>query len=224
MNKIIYYLTIWLSAILLFYPLTSYSDDTEYEVDGIVFRAHPTKKPINDAHLTLLNFTIGKETIKEIQKQLGKSKEIRNEDCSAVRICYRSRNDGAFIVFESGAMGGWNDLTSFYLTSKRKYITDPKSCKEIIIRNKLQTRSELKIGMSKQEIEDILGVPNKRISNDFFYVYESMRRMTDAEIKRMMAQWPNVVEEPYFSVESFIHAKFEKGRLFYLSISSTESY
>jgi hypothetical protein len=213
--------------ILLLLPVKVYSGEIEYEIDGYIFSGTSRNKHINESHITILGFTIGEHSLKDIQSKLGNTNILRKEECSTIQICYSSNlnSDKTIVVFETDAMGGWDELTTIYIFSDKANFPNFKQCKKSeLISKEIQTKSGLKLGINKKQLKGILGEPTNYIKDDLFYIYETKRKMTKEEIEGMSKQWPDVKDNPYFDEFSYIHAKFIDDKMTYLSISKSESY
>src|SRR2546422_2992118 len=72
---------------------------------------------------TLDHTTIGITTLDEIQKRYGRAEPsgVNGDEEADVAVCYvhRSAKAEAFVVFESGVMGGYTNITSFRLSRQR---------------------------------------------------------------------------------------------------------
>ncbi len=75
---------------------------------------------------TLDRITIGVSTIEDVNAIYGKvgdSPVNPNEDESDETVCYaaHSRRGSAEIVFETGAMGGYTDITGFRISTRSRH-------------------------------------------------------------------------------------------------------
>src|SRR6266852_2857331 len=71
------------------------------------------------SQFTLLGVTLGKSTLKDVQRTFGDHPIVRyGEGGDATsQICISSREGHAKVVFSSGPSGGWQTVTNFDLVS-----------------------------------------------------------------------------------------------------------
>ena len=81
---------------------------------------------INDSSLSILGFELEKAKLKNIQKFLGKAPVFENGDASEsdTRLNYYLENEGIYLVFASGELGGGEVLTDVRMEKKinEKYL------------------------------------------------------------------------------------------------------
>jgi len=85
---------------------------------------------ISDADATILGFAIGHASMKDVQAKLGSAKlqRVSSAEESDEAICYVSPTDGTVLIFYSGAMGGWTDITHFALWSRAAMYPHRSQC------------------------------------------------------------------------------------------------
>jgi len=180
----------------------------------------------DDSHLTVLGFTIGKNSLREIQASLGPAKIIQESEHAPSQICYQSaqKTDGTILIFEAGPLGAWQTLTSFVIQSTSSSIESNRCHQTDLVSQKIHTKSGIKLGLTQKQLRVILGVPTKVIKNNWFYLYQSQRKMTQEEIERLASKWPIARQQPYFDVNCFIQITYSNSKLTKIMIGKAESF
>lgn len=177
---------------------------------------------INDDHITILGFIVGKHSLLDVQNELGEVDALPRKEHAPEQICYVSvrPSERTIIIFESGPLGGWKYLTAFSLVSEKSDFKYVQLCKKTsLVSPDIATKSGLKLGMSKEDLMAIMGKPSKIIDDNYFYLYDFQSKMTPEEIKLIGS-----TSYPYFDVSSAVFAKFDKSKLIEITISKVESY
>jgi len=183
---------------------------------------------IADGDATILGLGIGLSSLEDVQAVLGKSESVRvsKEEESDIALCYVLPADGTLLIFYSGSMGGWKDVTSFSLWSQG---TTPPGSQECVrsakVSRSLSTKSGLKLGLTEQEVREIAGEPTSRDRSSVKYDYMCRRKMTDEEINgfKTANNW-DVKDDPYFDKTSWIEVRFNAGTASHIEVGRIESY
>jgi len=123
------------------------------------------KVGITNADATILGLAIGRASLKDVQAKLGSANVTRvsREEESDVSICYVSPADGTVLVFYSGVMGGGKDITWFALWSREAAFPHTSQCTPSkLVSRSLGTQSGLRLGLTKADLERIVGKPTER--------------------------------------------------------------
>jgi len=183
---------------------------------------------ISDADATILDFTLGNTSLKDVQQRMGSAKveRVTKAEESDIAICYVSPKDGTVLIFYSGAMGGWEDLTWFALWSRKAAYPRVASCtpSESVFHN-LTTRSGLRLGLSQREANQISGTPTKISRSTMKYDYICRQRMTEEQIKKFKAvnNW-DASDDPYFDRVSWADIHVGREGAFRIEVGRYESY
>jgi hypothetical protein len=189
------------------------------------FYVPPEKKHheiLDDSHLTILGFTVGKHSLLDVQGILGETGLLPRKEHAPDKICYVSDDDldGTIVVFEAGPLGGWQYLTAFRVISNKTDFEHVDLCrKSTLVSKNIMTKSGIKLGMSRKELNSILGEPSKEIDNNFFYIYYFQRKMTDEEL----IYFGKNIQHLYIDVFSTVQATFLDSELIEISFSKVES-
>src|SRR5205814_2542400 len=88
------------------------------------------------------------------------------------------------------------------------------------------TASNLKLGMSRSELESVLGQPDRTTSSSLVYSREFQKKSTPKEFEVLRRDYPEQLstEEAhrkfdYYPVEQYVLAKFADSKLVYLAIA-----
>jgi len=192
-----------------------YCDDTSKRVE------------IADADATILGLTIGYSSLKDVQAKLGAAETARvsHEEESDISVCYTSPIDHTVVVFYSGAMGGWKDMTRFAIWSPEAAYPHASQCASSeLVSKSLATASGLRLGLTKKELEKIAG-PTKVGSASAKYEYLCRRQMTPEEIAgfKDANNW-DVTKDPYFDRMSWIDVRYANSAASRLEIGRIDSY
>lgn len=192
-----------------------------------------TKKPphreLKDKDLTILDLTIEKHSLQDVQAKLGPAEIIETGDASefSAFACYVSQesSDGTKVIFESGEIQGGTTLGSFRLLAGTEQFKWSNKCfKSPRVSKDVATQSDLKLGMSQAAFTAIFGQP-KRVDKQMLYVFSSRRRMTPEE-KRKAEEIFNMKyadADAFWDITSAMRARFSKSGLSDLMISQTTS-
>lgn len=123
------------------------------------------KGRLANADITLLGVRIGRETLAEIQSRFGDTETFRHPphgDSFDVEICYASLRAGepVWVVFGSGAMGGWQTVTLFQVLSKAP--TDARCTPSTLGDGPIATDSGIRLGMPVKAVRAKLGRPTEQ--------------------------------------------------------------
>lgn len=168
--------------------------------------------------------TVGITTLDEIQKTYGLAEpsKINRDEEADVLICYvhASPKVESFLVFESGAMGGWKRITGFRISTARP---SGKCIPTKIDIAALATGNGIRFGQGLEDFKKAIPVEFKHLGSDLTYEAVGQRAATQEELKRLRARWPDE-KQAYFDVTTLIKAKFQDNRLVELYVHKIESY
>ena len=186
------------------------------------------KVGITNADATILGLAIGRASLKDVQAKLGSANVTRvlREEESDVSICYVSPADGTVLVFYSGVMGGGKDITWFALWSREAAFPHTSQCTPSkLVSRSLGTQSGLRLGLTKADLERIVGKPTERGPESVKYNYLCRKKMTEDEIKgfKTANNW-DVRSDPYSDRMSWIEVWYGDSTTSRIEIGEIESY
>ena len=216
-------------AALLSLGMITCAAQTRREQEPLCDQKDAKRVDITDADATILGLAIGHASLKDVQAKLGSAniERVSREEESDTAMCYVSPVDGTVLVFYSGSMGGWKDITWFAIWSREASYPHPSQCaSSTLVSRNVATASGLRLGLSKNELEEIAGRPTKVGSAaSAKYEYLCRRKMTGEEIKgfKDVNNW-DVTSDPYFDRMSWIEVRYANSAASRLEIGRIESY
>jgi hypothetical protein len=176
----------------------------------------------------ILGFSIGHATLKDVQAKLGSAsvRRVSREEESDVSICYVSPADGTVLVFYTGVMGGGTDITWFALWSHEAAYPHASRCTPSkLVTRSLSTESGVRLGLTKEEVERIVGKPPQNGLKSNKYSYLCRKKMTEEKIKSFKTEnnW-DVTKDPYFDRMSWIGLWYRDSMTSRIEIGAIESY
>jgi hypothetical protein len=167
---------------------------------------------------------VGVTALADVQKTYGvaEASRVSREDEADVRVCYAhsSPNGASFLVFESGPMGGFKQITGFRISILRPSGNCVSTKIDI---GTLKTGNGIRLGQGLVDFKKAISVEFKRRGSELIYEAVSQRAATEEELKRLRAKWPDEKQD-YFDVTTTLKAKFKDNRLIDFYVQKIESY
>ena len=188
----------------------------------------PTKRvDVSDADAAILGLAISRASLKDVQAKLGKAtiERVSRDEESDTAICYLSPADGTVLVFYSGAMGGWTDITHFALWSRAAMYPHRSQCTaSTLVSQNVATASGLRLGLTQKQLEEIAGKPTKSGAVTSKYEYLCRRKMTADEINRFKDanNW-DATSDAYFDRMSWINVRYARSLVSRIEVGRIES-
>jgi hypothetical protein len=184
---------------------------------------------LQSSNFSLAGVTLGQGGVEAITTSLGQAPEIERGDASTGRsqLCYGSpANSGVHVIFEFG-----EDESVFYLFSDGATWKGSKYCVQSKrVSKRLSTPSGLKLGLTRSEVEAVLGHPDATTADEFVYSRKFHKKSTPKEFETFRKEYPMQLsdEEAHrqfdsFPVEQYIVARFSDSRLVYLAVAVSGS-
>ena len=137
----------------------------------------PSNHELQPSNFSLAGITLGQGGVEAITARLGQAPEIERGDASTGRsqLCFASAaNSTVHVVFEFG-----EDESIFYLFSGGAPWKGSKYCiQSKRVSDSLSTRSGLRLGLTRPEVEAILGHPDATTVDDFVYSRQFDKKST----------------------------------------------
>src|SRR6267378_237574 len=159
-------------------------------------------KVLADTNFTILGLAAGTQ-FDEIAAKLGKAQSVQRGDASSGReqVCYASANstETVHVIFEFG------ELTSvFYLFTGGKDWKGSDLChKSKQISRTVSTSSGLRLGLTRAQIEAILGKADFATNDKLIWNRQVEKRTTAEEFARMRREYPEPLSD------KVAHEKFD---------------
>lgn len=180
-------------------------------------------------NFSLVGVTLGQGGFEAIMARLGRAPEIERGDASTGRsqLCYASAtNSAVHVVFEFG-----EDESVFYLFSGGPSWKGSKFCVQSKrVSDSLSTTSGLRLGLTRQEVEAILGRPDATTVDGFVYSRQFDKKSTPNEFETQRKEYPMQLSDEeahkefdFYPVEQYILARFADSKLVYLAVSVSGS-
>jgi hypothetical protein len=166
---------------------------------------------IDSAHITILGITAGARTIEWVTAKLGHAAPFNRgtKERPLMAICYESDRDNTKALFVAGPRGVRDQITEIKLISGDVRFDDALRCaRSALVSKDIATESGLKLGMTPAGIKAALGPPTDESPGFLGYEFHVQRRLTEAEVRRIEKQWPDVRKYPYHDVSSSVEARF----------------
>lgn len=180
-------------------------------------------KPVQELGLSLGGTRIGTSTLQDVQAVFGRASPKRGaEEESPIQLCYfhDSKNGKAFVVFESGPLGGFKRITGIRLAA----LPPRGSCARTSINLfALKFGNQVALLQGPAKVFQASGRTFKRSGETWVYEKESQRKATADELIKLRANWPGEKQD-YFDVYVRIEARFHKERLVDYHVSKVESF
>jgi hypothetical protein len=215
-------------AAFLILGMITCAAQTRREEEPLCDQQGAQRVEITDDDAAVLGFAIGHASLKDVQAKLGSARieRVSREEESDVAICYVSPADGTALVFYSGAMGGWKDITWFALWSGKAGFANASRCTSSAqVSQDLTTPSGLRLGLTQRQLGQIAGTPTKVSFSSAKYDYLCRRKMSQEEITgfKTANNW-DVASDPYFDRMSWIDVYFKDATASRIEIGKIESY
>ncbi len=187
----------------------------------------PKKVDITDADAIIHGLRIGHSSLEDVQQKFGRAdiERVSREEESDVSVCYISPIDQTILVFYSGAMGGWKDVTWFGIWSHEAAFPHASQCaSSTLVSQKIATDSGLRLGLTKKEVAAIAGRPTKVGPTASKYEYLCLQKMTEEQVKGFKANNWDVTKDPYLDRMSWINVRYANYAASRLEVGRIESY
>jgi len=190
----------------------------------------PKKELLSDSNFQIAGVSLSERQFQRLAAKLGKATEVERGDAAIGRhqICYESAKDGEKIhlIFEFGEVE-----ETFYLFSGGEEWKGSELCaRSRLVTANLDTPSGLRLGLTKAQVEAILGAPDFMAGERMVYFREVRKKTTPKEFEQMRKDYPRVLSDKeahewfdFFDVDMYIVTTFKNSKLNYLAVSRSET-
>jgi hypothetical protein len=188
-----------------------------------------TSRELQSSNFSVAGVNLGHGGFEAITARLGGATKIERGDASTERsqVCYVSAtNSAVHAAFEFG-----EDESIFYLFSGGASWKGGKYCVQSKhVSDRLSTDSGLKLGLSRPEVETILGRPDATIADEFVYSRQFEKRSTPNEFETLRKDYPMSLRDEeahrkfdFYPVEQYILVRFANSKLVYIAVAVSGS-
>lgn len=199
------------------------------DVDLSAPGTHTQHRELAPSTLEIASVKAGLGAISRAANEFGKTTIVTRGDAAFGRIqaCYISDDSHAYLIFEeeSEGFGG-----AFYLFSRGRDWHGSRFCSKLPLNSEgIQTKSGLRLGLSRNDVEAALGRPSKASADILTYTLEVKKKRSLSELTTLRAQNPNLSDSDFYDdfdfyyVTSSVLAKFTASKLAYLAVERYES-
>jgi len=187
-----------------------------------------TEKKFDTDNFKILGLSLDTVEFDQVAAKLGKARKIHRGDASNSRdqACYVSVGDSekVHLIFESGE----GSSSTFYLLRGGADWNGSNLCvKSDAVTGDLTTGTGLRLGLSRTQVEDILGKPDSASGDRVAYSREFRRRATKEEFERSRREYPMQLSDKraheefdFIPVTIQIEARFKNLEMNYLYVST----
>jgi hypothetical protein len=171
------------------------------------------------------DITVGISTLTDVKKVYGAAAPVKvrlAEDESDVTICYAytSTIGTSFVAFETGAMGGFKNVTGYRISTTHPRGRCTPTERDV---GALTAENGIRLGQSLADFEKAIPVQFTAHGSELSYKEVGKRQPTADELKRMRASSSDE-SQYYFDVTIVIKARFNDRRLMDLYVHKIESF
>ncbi len=185
-----------------------------------------SRKPA-DSNFQVLDLTLGAD-FDRVRSRFGQAIEVTRGDAAVGRhqVCYVSDSGRIHAVFEVGEV----DSVLYLFENGPDWNGSELCARSAVVSANFSTKSGLKLGLSTQQVQTVLGKPNIATTNKLVYYFEFKKKTSAEGLVQLRKDNPNMSETEfnknfdYLDVDAYIEARFASGRLNYLVISRSEVY
>ncbi len=165
-----------------------------------------------------------------VAKKLGKGDMVFRGDASTARqqACYVSSTGASktFLIFEKGEV----ELAFYLFADGRAWNGIDHCAKSTLVARDIATASGLHLGLTRAQVESILGSPTLRAGDKLIYWNQVAKRSSSEELAKAREQYPKMSEKEFhenydeYYLSAYIEARFVNSRLSYLVVKKSETY
>ena len=126
---------------------------------------------LSEDDVTIQDFSIGKSSLTQIMTILGKAPFLPRQEQAPNRICYASPSGKVRLFFEAGPMGGWEEITSFTISTGVADSDYKEMCVPTFkVSDDIATASGLGLSMNKEQFKARFGDPVYETPEELHYI------------------------------------------------------
>jgi hypothetical protein len=211
----------------------SFNDDSDWwsiiRADSGDSHTKPDNLDANASNFRIVGVAMGVDELPNIAAKLGKATTVSRGDAATARsqICYISAAESgrAHLIFETGEVE-----YAFYLFADGPGWTGDNLCaKSPLVTAGTRTAAGLGLGLTRSQVESILGRPTARKSDKLVYFRQFKRRNSPQGLRRLREYHADLSEKEFqddygfYYLTVYIEARFSGSKLNYLGLSMSET-
>jgi hypothetical protein len=178
----------------------------------------------------IANVKLGFGVVREAQTKLGLATVVSRGDAafSRTQVCYVASDSHTHLVFEEQGEGFG---ASFYLFQDGRNWNGSELCWRLSLNSQqLQTPSGLRLGLTRTDVEAVLGKPSTESPDRLTYDLEAKKRTPAAKLEQLRQQNSDLSDKDFdesfdfYYEDWYVIAKFNDSKLVYLTVTESESY
>jgi transglutaminase-like putative cysteine protease len=199
--------------------------------------ASPEIRRFSSSNLRILGIVITEgdllgldDLLGRVSSKLGKTTVIERGDAATGRtqICYTSpvHPGSLYLIFE----GGETDLSFYLFAEGPRWKGGDRCVGSKLISSTLATASGLRWGLTRQQVEAILGKPTTSSENRLIYWGISKQKTSQETLRKLRLQEPTMSEKDFrdnfesCNLSVYIETRFSRDKLIYLAVSASVDY
>lgn len=171
---------------------------------------------------------LGSDQFRKLATKMGKAPIIERGDASTGRqqVCYIAADGPVkiYLIFEFG-----EDDSAFYLFSDGGDWIGQRLCVRIRqVSMSLGTSSGLRLGLTRAEVEAILGKADAAFGDRSVYSREVQKKTTPAEFEKLREEYPEPLSDKvaheefdFHPIDMYVEARFGKSGMSYPAVSQS---
>jgi hypothetical protein len=173
---------------------------------------------LSKSNYTILGLTIGEDFRHDILSKLGPTLKIRDENDSGVdHLCYISDRDETLFIFSFKA----SRFRRFQMMSHKNRFYKWHFCEvSPLVAKETSTESGIILGMSKDRLKAILGIPKKESKEMLVFEYKRKKQMEKEELKKESHGFTDMNTVSSRTVSVYVEARFVDSELSSFEMSS----
>lgn len=183
--------------------------------------------PNVERHLEILGFTLGKNTLAEVESKLGKSavRKCSREEEASKEVCYLAGEGQTRVVFEAGFSGGWKELDGYKVIAGSLQRPCYRQCPRAAqVTGEVQTEGGLKLGLTREQLIALLGPPKQTRENKLSFQWQSRQAMTKEQQEAESKTFKSPVNDAYYDVQDTIEVTLADSKVVEFTVHHIVTY
>lgn len=202
----------------------------ESETDLAAPQTNTQHRQLASSTLDIMGIKVGDGEISRAESKLGPATVIWRGDAASARTqaCYLAGDSGTHLIFEESGEGF---EMSFYLFQDGPNWNGSELCAKLPPTSQpMQTANGLRLGLTRNAVETIMGKPSTASTDRLTYVLRVKKRTSATELEKLRRQYTDMSDKnfhdsfDFYYVDSSVVARFKASRLVYLAVMESESY